>query len=195
MLSHEIRVREHNTSFIAPENFVVFECVCRLLMKGYRPEDIELEQTWQLGRLPKSGLADICVYEKDSEKVLMIIECKTCGREFDTALKDTLADGAQLFPYWQQESSAQWLVLYALDLKDGNIIYKSPAVNCSDNSNLLLQARNDDSIKLYANAHSTAERFTVWRETYSFELHYDVIFSPQSQAYKVGIRPLLKRDL
>ena len=88
---HEVRGREHNTSFTAPENFVVFECVCRLLMKGYRPEDIELEKTWQLGRLPKSGRADICVYEKGSDNVLMIIECKTCGREFDAALKDTLS--------------------------------------------------------------------------------------------------------
>ena len=192
---HEVRGRGHNTSFVAPENFVVFECVCRLLMKGYRPEDIELEKTWQLGRLPKSGRADICVYEKDSDKVLMIIECKTWGREFDVALKDTLADGAQLFSYWQQESSAQWLVLYTSDIKDGNIVYKSPAVNCSDDSNLLLQARTDDSIKLYANAHSAAERYSVWRDTYSLELHDDVVFSSLSQAYNVGIRPLVKREL
>ena len=34
--------RERNDSFSAPENFVVFECVCRLLGKGYRPEHIEL---------------------------------------------------------------------------------------------------------------------------------------------------------
>ena len=192
---HEVRGREHNTSFTAPENFVVFECVCRLLMKGYRPEDIELEKTWQLGRLPKSGRADICVYEKGSDNVLMIIECKTCGREFDAALKDTLADGAQLFSYWQQESSAKWLVLYTSDMKDGKIIYKSPAVNCTDDPNLLLQANNDDSIKLYEKAHSAAEKFIVWRETYNLELHDDVIFSPFSQAYNVGFRPLLKRDL
>ena len=190
---HEVRGREHNTSFTAPENFVVFECVCRLLMKGYRPEDIELEKTWQLGRLPKSGRADICVYEKDRDKVLMIIECKTWGREFDTAMNDTLSDGAQLFSYWQQENSAKWLVLYTSDLKDGNIIYKSPAVNCSDDPNLLLQARNDDSIKLYTNAHSASEKYTVWHETYNLELHDDVIFP--SQAYSVGVRPLRKRDL
>lgn len=32
------------------ENFVVLECVCRLLMKGYKPEHIELEPKWQLVR-------------------------------------------------------------------------------------------------------------------------------------------------
>ena len=190
----EIRGREHNTSF-TPENFVVFECVYRLLMKGYRPEDIELEKAWQLGHTPKSGRADICVYERDSEKVLMIIECKTWGREFDTALKNTLADGAQLFSYWQQESSAKWLVLYTSDIKDGNIVYKSPAVNCIDDSNVLLQAKNDESIKLYVNAYSTVEKFTVWHDTYNHELHDDVIFSPLSQPYNVGISPLRKKDL
>ena len=75
-----VRGREHNTSFTAPENFVVFECVHRLLVKGYRPEDIHLEKAWPLGRTQKSGRADICVYKKDSEEVLMIIECKTAGR-------------------------------------------------------------------------------------------------------------------
>lgn len=36
--------RERNTGFDQPENFVVFECVHRLLTKGYRPESIELEK-------------------------------------------------------------------------------------------------------------------------------------------------------
>ena len=32
------------------ENFVVLECVNRLLEKGYKPENIILEPTWKLGR-------------------------------------------------------------------------------------------------------------------------------------------------
>lgn len=35
--------RQTITNFSAPENFVVFECVARLLDKGYSPENIELE--------------------------------------------------------------------------------------------------------------------------------------------------------
>ena len=36
-------VNDKTTSnFSHPENFVVFECVCRLLDKGYRPEHLEL---------------------------------------------------------------------------------------------------------------------------------------------------------
>ena len=41
------------TNFSEPENFVVLECVSRLLDKGYRPENIELERTWTLGHEQK----------------------------------------------------------------------------------------------------------------------------------------------
>ena len=191
----ELRGREHNNTFDANENFVVFECVFRLLTKGYLPEDLELEKLWQLGRIQKSGRADICVYEKDSDNVLMIIECKTWGREFDNALNDTKTDGAQLFSYWQQEISAKWLVLYASDFQDGAIKYKSPAINCTDDKNLLLQAGHDDTLKLYINAHSAREKFAVWEETYKLELYDDIIFSPDTSAYDIGIRPLRKKDL
>ena len=185
--------REHNTLFTAPENFVVFECVYRLLTMGYLPEDLELEKAWTLGRTQKGGRADICVYEKDSDDVLMIIECKTWGREFDTAKSDTMTDGAQLFSYWQQEGSAKWLVLYTSGLKDGKITYKAPAVNCSDDPNLLLREDSDDSLKLYEHTHTAVEKFTVWQETYNQELYDNVIFS--SQAYNIGIKPLRKRNL
>lgn len=43
-------VNDKTTSnFSHNENFVVFECVCRLLEKGYRPEHIELEPKWTIG--------------------------------------------------------------------------------------------------------------------------------------------------
>lgn len=45
-----LKVNDKTTSnFEHPENFVVLECVCRLLEKGYRPEHIELEPRWTLG--------------------------------------------------------------------------------------------------------------------------------------------------
>ena len=68
-------------NFEHPENFVVFECVHRLLEKGYRPEHIELEKRWNLGHDSKGGKADICVYDKDGGNMLIIIECKTAGSE------------------------------------------------------------------------------------------------------------------
>lgn len=190
----ELKGRERNNGFDAPENFVVFECVNRLLDKGYRPEHIELEKEWHLGHGSKSGRADICVTDTRGA-MLFIIECKTWGREFDKAFSDTKNDGAQLFSYWQQEQSCRWLVLYASDLKEGKIEYKSPTINCSDDANIILLAKKDKSIKLYLNAYTAPEKHETWKETYASQLHDDLIFSDDSLAYQIGVKPLLKKNL
>ncbi|MDE5772518.1 MAG: N-6 DNA methylase [Ruminococcus sp.] len=191
-----IQGRERNTTFDAPENFVVFECVCRLLSKGYRPEHIILEKEWHLGHDTKSGRADICITTPD-ENMLLIIECKTYGKEYDKALKDTKSDGGQLFSYWQQEGSTKWLMLYSADYdsESNELIHKSAVINCSDDENIVLLAKTDKAIKLFADAHTTYEKYEVWKETYESKLHDDLIFSDDSVAYKIGVKPLRKRDL
>ena len=189
-----IKGRERNDGFDQKENFVVFECVCRLLTKGYRPEHIELEKEWHLGHDAKSGRADICVTDAKGN-MLFIIECKTWGREFDKALTDTKNDGAQLFSYWQQEQSCKWLVLYASDLKAGAIEYKAPTIDCSDDANIILLSKKDKSIKLYRDAHTAPDKFEVWTETYASQIHDDLIFSADSVAYQIGVKPLCKKDL
>lgn len=90
-------VNERQTcNFSANENFVVFECVHRLLEKGYKPEHIELEPKWKLGRGASGGRADILVKDNFG-KPLLIIECKTAGTEFKKAWNKTLQDGDQPF--------------------------------------------------------------------------------------------------
>lgn len=182
-------------NFAHPENFVVFECVARLLEKGYRPEHIELEKRWSLGHDAKGGKADICVYDQDHKNMLLIIECKTFGREYNKALKKVSQDGGQLFSYWQQERSTQWLALYASDLQDGQIIYANDIINCSDDRNLLELAKKDDTIKLYKDASSVPELFEVWTETYAKAFYQKLIFSEDTVAYQVGVKPLRKKDL
>ena len=189
-----IKGRERNNNFNAPENFVVFECVNRLLEKGYRPEDIELEKEWHLGHDAKSGRADICVKGKDSS-MLFIIECKTWGTEFDKALKDTKKDGAQLFSYWQQERACKWLVLYSSDFDDGEVKYKAPTINCSDDENFKRLAQNDETIKLYEKANTVLELYDVWQETYERKIHDDLIFDADAAAYNVEVKPLRKKNL
>ncbi|MCD8108191.1 MAG: N-6 DNA methylase [Oscillospiraceae bacterium] len=189
-----IKGRERNNTFDAPENFVVFECVNRLLEKGYRPEHIELEKEWHLGHDPKSGRADICVSDENGN-MLFIVECKTWGKEFDKALSDTKSDGAQLFSYWQQEQSCKWLVLYASNFRNQVVEYKAPTVNCTDDANVRKLAEKDKSIKLYAHAHTAQERHEAWKETYSSQIHDDLVFSDKSVAYQIGVKPLLKKDL
>lgn len=190
----EIKGRERNDSFDSPENFVVFECVNRLLEKGYRPEHIELEREWHLGHDVKSGRADICVTDTDGV-LLFIIECKTWGKEFDKALSDTQNDGAQLFSYWQQEQSCKWLILYTSDFKDGVIEYKAPTIDCSDDANIILLAKKDKSIKLYRDANTAPQKHEVWKETYTSQIHNDLVFTDDSVAYQIGVKPLLKKNL
>lgn len=189
-----IRGGHRNDSFDSPENFVVFECVHRLLEKGYRPEHIELEKPWSLGHTAKGGRGDICVYGPDGQ-MLLIIECKTWGREFDKAYKDTLNDGAQLFSYWQQEHATRWLVLYASDYTEAGIIYKAPTINCSDDANIIQIAKNDKEIRLYAGTSTAEDKYAVWKETYLRKIYDDLVFCEDTVAYHVGIPPLRKGRL
>ncbi|WP_386697010.1 N-6 DNA methylase [Lonepinella sp. MS14436] len=183
-------------NFSDPENFVVFECVHRLLEKGYQLRHIELEKQWSLGHTQKSGRADITVYADDDKRILMIIECKTFGHEYNNALKILQNDGGQLFSYWQQDKSVKWLSLYASDISEnGEIIYKNDIINCQDDANLLSVAKNDDSILLYANAHNAPKLHQVWSKTYLQQLHQGLIFGEDSTAYNIGIAPLRKKDL
>ena len=97
----KIKVNERQTcNFSALENFVVLECVHRLLKKGYAPSSIELEKRWSLGHGKKSGRADICVYDTDDSSMCLIIECKTFGTEYEKAKAQLKQDGGQLFSYW-----------------------------------------------------------------------------------------------
>lgn len=189
-----IKGRERNDNFGAPENFVVFECVNRLLEKGYRPEHIELEKEWHLGHDAKSGRADICVSAPDGS-MLFIMECKTAGKEFDKAYKDTCNDGGQLFSYWQQERATKWLVLYSSAIENNGIVYKAPTINCSDDPQLVIGAQKDDTIKLYSSAFTAEGKHLVWKETYASAWYSDLIFSNDTRAYEIGIKPLLKKDL
>lgn len=188
-------VNDKTTSnFSHNENFVVFECVCRLLDKGYRPEHIELEPKWQLGRDAKGGKADIVVKDENCD-ALIIIECKTAGAEYNKEFKNTEEYGGQLFSYWQQENAARWLALYASDWKDDKLVVKSQVINCSDDANILKMAEKDKDVLIYRNAHNDEERFKVWDETYNKAWLDNLIFDEDSQAYNIGIPPLRKNKL
>ena len=191
-----VKINDRTTcNFEKDENFVVFECVHRLLEKGYRPNHIELEKRWNLGHEAKGGKADICVYDSDGKNMLLIIECKTFGTEYSKEKKQTILDGGQLFSYWQQERSTQWLSLYASDFRDGSVVYENDIINCSDDNNLIELAKKDESLLLFQKAYSATEKFEVWKETYQRAFYSNLIFGDDTVAYKIGVRPLRKGDL
>lgn len=186
--------RKTTCNFSQPENFVVLECITRLMDKGYRPEHIELEKEWALGHSDKSGYADILVKDAN-DKTLFIVECKTPGAEYKKELNNTLNDGGQLFSYWKQEGDCKWLALYSSDFDGKTVSYTVETINCSDDANILTTAKKDTSILLYHNAGTTEDLFTAWDETYDKRLCGDVIFRDDSQAYQIGVKPLRKVDL
>lgn len=186
---------ETTSNFSHPENFVVFECVARLFEKGYRPEHIELEPRWSLGHGGKSGKADICVKNKDDSPYLCIIECKTADSEYKKEKQNMIADGGQLFSYWQQVRATKWLVLYASDFFNNKISYTTTTVNCSDDANFIELAKDDKSLKLYKDAKTVEELFEVWKETYEQKFLGDLIFDEETVAYDIGVLPLKKKRL
>ena len=161
---------------------MVFECVHRLLDKGYKPAHLELEPTWQVGRGASGGRADILV--RDQEKnPLLIIECKTAGDEFDRAWRKTQQDGDQLFSYAQQIPQTQYLCLYASDFVENKIRIDQRIIAHRDNKKILAQ---DETSRSFAEAADVEDRYTVWRETYQSEYAESGIFEDNVQAYQIG---------
>lgn len=182
-------------NFQSAENFVVFECVHRLLEKGYQPNDIELEKRWTLGHTAKGGRADICVKDNYNNSNLMIIECKTYGTEYRKALETLKADGGQLFSYLQQERSTKWIALYTSSYINGKLSYKNDIIATFDDLNILELAKQDPTMKLYENAHSVNDLFLTWKETYGSKMWEGLFFGEDTSAYNIGVKPLRKKDL
>lgn len=117
-------------NFSQAENWVVLECVDRLLEKGYKPQNIILEKTWAAGH-GTSGRLDICVTRDDGSEYLLI-ECKTYGKEFDKAVSKLNKDGGQLFTYFKFSNKADVIMLYASKLQGDKIIYQNEIVKIED---------------------------------------------------------------
>ena len=178
-------INERQTcNFSSNENFVVFECVHRLLEKGYKPEHIELEPKWKLGHGASGGRADILVKNYQNEPFL-IIECKTFDKEFNRAWKDTLEDGGQLFSYVEQEKSVEFVCLYASQWseKEKKIDDQQRIISVKDNPIILKDL--PDALH-YSNAKNVRERFKVWKETYQLEATEKGIFEDNILAYQIG---------
>jgi type I restriction-modification system DNA methylase subunit/restriction endonuclease S subunit len=181
--SNGLVVNERQTcNFSANENFVVFECIHRLLEKGYKPEHIELEPKWKLGRGASGGRADILVKDNFG-KPLLIIECKTAGAEFKKAWNKTEQDGDQLFSYAQQISETQFLCLYASDFENDALSYQSHIIAHRDNDQYLLA---NPLLKTFRSVTDVKERFAVWRDTYKLDFTTKGIFEDNIQPYQIG---------
>ncbi|MBR3363068.1 MAG: N-6 DNA methylase [Bacilli bacterium] len=181
----ELIVNDRTTSnFEHPENFVVLECVTRLLSKGYFARNLELEPRWQLGRGASGGKADILVKDNNGHEFL-IIECKTYGDEFEKAWQKTLIDGDQLFSYAQQIKRTQYLCLYASDMDEGKITYVDRIMTLKDNEDYLKTLKASKRLR-YKEAADVKELYKVWKEIYNLEYEETGIFEENIVPYEIN---------
>ncbi|EOJ2068723.1 restriction endonuclease subunit S [Campylobacter jejuni] len=180
----EIKIHDKTTSnFSHPENFVVFECVHRLLEKGYKAQHLELEPKWNLGRDKKGGKADILVKDNENNPYL-IIECKTTdfkNSEFIKEWNRMQEDGGQLFSYFQQEKGVKYLCLYTSDFSD-KLEYKNYIIQAYDNEEYLKEKELQNS---YKKSNNNIELFKTWKESYELQYFEQGIFEANVNAYKI----------
>jgi type I restriction enzyme M protein len=113
-----------------PEDWVVLECVNRLLEKGYKPENISLEKVYPAGH-GFSGRLDICVTREDGSEYLLI-ECKTQGKEFEKEFARMKKDGGQLFTYFKFSNKSDVIMLYTSELKGKEIVSRNEIVKIEE---------------------------------------------------------------
>ncbi|WP_289242619.1 N-6 DNA methylase [uncultured Campylobacter sp.] len=183
----EIKKGDETTcNFSHDENFVVLECVDRLLSKGYKAKHIELEPRWRLGRESKtSGKADIVV-KNQKGKTYIIIECKTAGAEFNKEWNNMQKDGGQLFSYFQQDKDAKFLCLYTSDFTGNETIFENKIIVTTDDEEILAQKSAKVEQKGYFGASKVDDLYNVWNEIYERTSYTAGIFENSINAYEAG---------
>lgn len=174
--------RRDTCNFSQNENFVVFECVHRLLEKGYKPTHLELEPTWRIGHGASGGRADVLVKDQELNS-LVIIECKTAGDEFERAWEKIRQDGGQLFTYAHQDAQTQYICLYASSFIHNKLDFKYKLIPHLDNPQILAE---DKALLSFEGANKAEQRFAVWRDTYRLEYTEVGIFEDNIQPYQIG---------
>lgn len=171
----QIKIGDLTTSnFENSENFVVLECVDRVLEKGYPPNSLSLEHKWPMGRKEK-GKLDILITDKD-DKAYLMIECKTWGEEYEKEKRRMQRDGGQLFSYFQQDKAARYLCLYTSRLEQESIAFLNEIVQV------------DEQWKILSNQ---KEIFDHWNKNFKD----NGIFEDWANAYDIEIKALTRGRL
>ena len=157
-----------------PEDWVVLECVNRLLEKGYKPEDIILEKPFKVGHGNSGGRLDIFVKKKG--RAFLMIECKTYGKQYNKELANIHKNGGQLLSYFQNDTKADYLMLYSSELIDGDIKNQQAILKIEDH---------------YRDAGNVVDVFERWNKI-TFE---NGIFETWVDAYCFENKRIIKKEL
>ena len=192
---HDIKVNHQRVlGFEDAENFVVLECVDRLLVKGYEPKHLELERMFPVGHNPVAGRADITVSDRKG-KTLFVVECKTFGEEYEYAKRKLQSNIGQLFSYLQQDRNTRFLCLYASHLRGADVVYENLVIRIKDSDDVLKKARKNEEYVAYINAAEAKDFHRVWREQYGAFSTPNGIFDDSVTAYNPGQVPIKRKDL
>lgn len=191
--------RATTLNFSENENFVVLECVCRLLKQGYKPEHLYLEAPIPGGHTDeKAGFSDILIRD-NNETPYMIIECKTTNdKSDDEFLKEwakTKKSGGQLFNYFNTYRQAKYLVLYTSDF-ESSITPIYHVITLIDNDEFL---KSNSKLTSYRNIRekngSHIEYFSVWKNTYQQDYSSNGVLEHNIEPFCVGNKKLSSNDL
>jgi len=155
------------SNFSRAENFVILECVVRLLDKGYAPSSIELEKVYPSGR-GHSGRLDILVKDTDGKPFIMI-EGKTWGSEYNKERGKMLKDGGQLFAYYKNATAAKHLCLYASRLSAKEIEYVNSIIDIQDE---------------WASLSETKDIYDHWNKTFKDNGVFETYATPYKVTHK-----------
>ncbi len=155
------------------EDWVVFECVDRLLEKWYYSEDILLEKVYPTWRWTSWRL-DIFVMK--NKKAFLMIECKTWESEFEKEYKNIQRNWWQIFTYFQQDRDAEFLMLYASKFDWKDIAYKNEIVKIEES---------------YRETSNVADFYARWNKF----TKQNGIFENWVNAYNFESKALTKKDL
>lgn len=169
------RDRDTTSNFSQQENFVVLECLNRLLEKGYAPDKLVLEKKFPLGHEYK-GYLDIQILDSNDKSFLMI-ECKTWGREYKKEKNAMYDNGGLLFSYFNQDKNTNYLCLYASTFDGTQFIFENSIIKITS------------EIK---NGTTTTDCFEKWRP----QIFEDRgLFETESSPYNIKFIGLMKKDL
>lgn len=147
-----------------PEDWVVFECVNRLLEKWYKSEDILLEKVYPSWH-NTSWRLDILVMK--GKKAFLMIECKTWGTEFEKEFQNMQRNWWQLFTYFQQDRDTEFIVLYTSNFDWNEIEYKNEIVKIEES-----YRETSNVVDFYSRWNKFTKQngiFENWVNSYNFE--------------------------
>ena len=191
--------RETTTNFSQPENFVVLECITRLLSLGYTPRQLELEKSTPKGHGEGGGYCDIIIQDNEG-KVFALVECKTMDStkrsdEFHRAWSKMKKDGGQLFNYFNTFRQATALCLYASDWVGGRCIYQSHIVSIQDDEGYIKKNKCRSYADVEEKKEGKESYFNVWRDTYALYCRTAGLFEEGTKPFTIGQHVFCADDL